>query len=111
MYVQVRITEVVKFQKSVADRRSGRSATDGERRGYDKPLTEEKITYINQINFNEAMGEGLMSFTSARSLAAGIMDGLRIGQAINMNGFFKQIPGGASDIGDDGAVLAGQGIE
>jgi len=85
VYVQVRITEVVKFQKSVADRRRGRSATDGERRGYDKPLTEEKITYINQINFNEAMGEGLMSFTSARSLAAGIMDGLRIGQAINMN--------------------------
>lgn len=87
IYVQVRVTEVNAFQKGISERRVNNKGDEktGGRPGYDKPMTETKINYINQINFHDAMDESQMTFKSARSLASSIMDGLRIGQTLNMN--------------------------
>lgn len=48
------------------------------------PATKKKITYINQVSFEQAVKSSMMTFDSARSMAVAIMDGLRVGRALDM---------------------------
>ncbi|MDX1695296.1 MAG: HD-GYP domain-containing protein [Ketobacteraceae bacterium] len=50
-----------------------------------KPLANRKVRYINKVSFREEFSRAQVTFTDAKSVAKGIMEGIRIGRAIDMH--------------------------
>ena len=87
VYVQVRVEEVDTFKRGILEKRKNRATSkeSSGRVGYDKPFTQKRINYINQVSFEDALEHSTITFDSARNLAKNIMDGVRMGHSIDMN--------------------------
>lgn len=81
VWVQVRIDQVDAFNHKMKTKRV-RPRKTTENQG---PSSTTRVSYINRVGFDEAVEASRMTFKSARSLATGIMDGLRVGKALDIN--------------------------
>lgn len=81
VYVQVRVEQLEEFQNSIK-KKSGKTLKTSDNQG---PETKTRVNYLNKVGFDEAVASSHMTFKSAHSMAAAMMDGLRVGHALNVN--------------------------
>ncbi|EAR08823.1 HD-GYP domain-containing protein [Reinekea blandensis] len=55
------------------------------------PQSTERVRYLNQVSFERAVESSRLTFKSARSMASNIMEGLRVGRALNMEDCRTQV--------------------
>ncbi|MGX5175064.1 HD-GYP domain-containing protein [Aliikangiella sp. IMCC44653] len=71
--------------RKVKHRASAKSPENAKSKAYKLPAEDKKIHYINKIPVEKEFTVAKQSFKSARQSAKNIMDGLRIGRALDMN--------------------------
>ncbi|TCS41426.1 HD-GYP domain-containing protein [Reinekea marinisedimentorum] len=82
VYVQVRIEQLEELQSRIGKAEPQKTAATALLRG---PQSKTRVKYLNRVSFDEAIESSYMTFTSARALATSVMDGLRVGNTLNIN--------------------------
>ncbi len=77
--------EPVKPKDKPAKRTNKKMADSGESVPERRRTSRKKVTYINEISAEKEFPEATRLFNGARGLAKDIMDGLRVGRALDMN--------------------------
>lgn len=55
------------------------------RPGKTGPASTQRVNYLNQVGFEQALEDSRLTFDSARSMATAIMEGLRVGRSLNIS--------------------------
>lgn len=55
------------------------------------PQSKERIHYLNKVGFEQSVESSRLTFKSARAMASSIMEGLRVGRALNMDDCRTQV--------------------
>jgi putative nucleotidyltransferase with HDIG domain len=84
VFVQIRIEDTETFKRSIQSKKQERRNSN-HRPGVNGPVTQQRVTYINKVSFDEAVESSRVTFDSARSMATSILDGLRFSRNINMD--------------------------
>ena len=92
VYIEVRVARDPDGRKSPGKPLSSRSKAGHSKQQGAAPVSfssseepKREVRYLNQVSFREAVESSRMTFDSARQLATSIMDGLRIGQKLDIN--------------------------
>ncbi|MHA7881279.1 MAG: HD-GYP domain-containing protein [Saccharospirillum sp.] len=82
--IQVRLEQAEAVKQKIAHRkhRAQEPELPPSMRG---PQSTTRVKYLNQVSFEAAVEASQMTFDSARSLAKNVLEGLRLGHALNLD--------------------------
>lgn len=93
--VQVRAEQVAQLRNPAPTSSTGDDSTEKTEENLPpdqlRPVTTERVEYLNQVEFERAVESSRLTFQSARKMASSVMDGLRAGQGLNIDECRNQV--------------------